>query len=74
MLQAAFSQVAGSLGPAQVDPSSSRTGAGAGPSIASAPAAAVVDLGVVGRGTKRVTPVPLAFNAGQLLQGSCCTR
>ncbi|KAL3162686.1 hypothetical protein ABBQ38_008730 [Trebouxia sp. C0009 RCD-2024] len=52
-LKAAFSQIAGSLGPPQLGGSS-----GAGPSSSSAPSA-VVDLGVVGRGTKRVTPMPM---------------
>jgi len=56
VLQAAFSQVAGSLGAPQLGQGSSS--AGAGPSAALAPSA-VVDLGVVGRGTKRVTPMPL---------------
>lgn len=55
-LKAAFSQVAGSLGAPQLGQGSSS--AGAGPSTAPAPSA-VVDLGVVGRGTKRVTPMPL---------------
>lgn len=53
-VQAAFSQITGSLGPPQLGQGSSSAGAGpsSGPS-------AVVDLGVVGRGTKRVTPQPL---------------
>ena len=55
-VQAAFSQIAGSLGPSQLGQGSSGAEAGAGPS--SAPSA-VVDLGVVGRGTKRVTPLPM---------------
>lgn len=58
MLQAAFSQIAGSLGPPQLGGSS-----GAGPSSSSAPSA-VVDLGVVGRGTKRVTPMPMPTLSG----------
>lgn len=59
-MQAAFSQIAASLG----GPSAGR-GLGAGPSTA--PAAPVVDLGVVGRGTKRVTPMPFpaASTSGQ---------
>ena len=58
-LQAAFSQVAGSLGPFSAGQGSST---GAGPSVP----APVVDLGVVGRGTKRVTPMPLpASSAGE---------
>ncbi|KAL0043275.1 hypothetical protein WJX79_000079 [Trebouxia sp. C0005] len=59
-LKAAFSQVAGSLGAPQLGQGSSS--AGAGPSTAPAPGA-VVDLGVVGRGTKRVTPMPLPSGA-----------
>ena len=70
VLQAAFSQVAGSLGPPQLGQGSST--AGAGPSTA--PAAAVVDLGIVGRGTKRVTPVPLPTGAaGWCLDYTCDT-
>ena len=61
--QAAFSQVAGRLRAPQLGQGSSS--AGAGPSTAPAPSA-VVDLGVVGRGTKRVTPMPLTCgSAGQ---------
>lgn len=59
-LKAAFSQVAGSLGAPQLGQGSSS--AGAGPTTAPAPSA-VVDLGVVGRGTKRVTPMPLPSGA-----------
>lgn len=62
VLQAAFSQVAGAP---QLGQGSSS--AGAGPSTAPAPSA-VVDLGVVGRGTRRVTPMPLPSGAaGQLI-------
>lgn len=55
-LQAAFSQVAGSLGAPQLGQGSSSSGGAPAPS-------AVVDLGVVGRGTKRVTPMPLPSGA-----------
>ncbi|DBA78663.1 hypothetical protein WJX77_011361 [Trebouxia sp. C0004] len=59
-LKAAFSHVAGRFGAPQLGQGSSS--AGAGPSTAPA-SSAVVDLGVVGRGTKRVTPMPLPSNA-----------
>lgn len=67
MVQAAFSQIAGSLGPPQLGQGSS---AGAGPS--SAPSA-VVDLGVVGRGTKRVTPMPMPIPTLPATAGSSST-